>query len=293
MAKVALIIGGTGRLGRFVVEEFLSGGWSVRVGVRRGQVARRVWGDKIEVIEGDFRERGTVRRGMEGVSAVYLNPPAGPRFEDDFKISVKLCESVCSEVSHFSVERIALLSGASHIIADNPFPPIRAKALMEEAVISCGIPWTIWRATWFMEALFDLVRFGVIALPGRGDIAVHWIAAKEFAGMVFKSFSHPGCQNKILFAFGPEVVTFKEAVQEFRNALYPRRLIVPLPLSLLSGVGKLPGMGEAWYGAQLMRYFQTTPEVGDPEETFALLGPSRMSLKLWLEEKRAKFSRIE
>ncbi|MFN3820993.1 MAG: SDR family oxidoreductase [bacterium] len=285
-----LVVGGTGRLGRFVVEELLRRKIDVKVGVRRGHKARELWGERVEIVEGDFRKSDVITEGLKDVDVVHINPPSGPRFDEDFENGVALCQEISKFASLFPLRRISLLSGASEISPQHQFPPVRAKALMEEAIKSSGVPWTIWRATWFMEALLNLVRRYFIVQIGRGDIPVRLIAARDFADMAVRSWTLPQCENKILFAMGPELIHYGEALRLMKDILYPRQILIPVPSQWVAFMGRLVGPREAWYGAQLIKYFQSIPEVGDPQETFQLLGTPPTTLRMWLTDLKASSS---
>lgn len=274
-------------MGRFVVEELLRLNINVKVGVRRGDKARELWRERVEIVEGDFRKGDVIVEGLKDVDVVHINPPSGPRFEDDFQNGVALCQEISKIASQFHLSRISLLSGASDISLHHQFPPVRAKALMEEAIKSSGVPWTIWRATWFMEGLLNLVRGCFIVQIGRGDIPIRLISARDFASMAVRSWDLPQCANKILFAMGPELINYGDALRLMKKILFPRRILISVPYQWIIFMGRLIGPQEAWYGAQLIKYFQAIPEVGDPQETFHLLGTPPTTLRSWLADIKA------
>ncbi|RMG67560.1 MAG: NAD-dependent epimerase/dehydratase family protein, partial [Bacteroidetes bacterium] len=65
-----LVTGATGFLGRFVVDELLSNGRSVRVLVRDAANRTLPWGEGVEVIDGDILDVMALAQAMEGVEAV-------------------------------------------------------------------------------------------------------------------------------------------------------------------------------------------------------------------------------
>ena len=76
-----LVAGGSGRLGTLVVRGLRRRGLPVRVLTRELARARHLAGDRVEVVCGDVRDRGSVGAASEGatvvVSAVhgFVGPP--------------------------------------------------------------------------------------------------------------------------------------------------------------------------------------------------------------------------
>jgi dihydroflavonol-4-reductase len=65
-----LITGGTGFIGRHVVQRLLSRGAQVRVFCRTPEKARRLFGDRVEIACGDLRDRSSVALAVEGCDTV-------------------------------------------------------------------------------------------------------------------------------------------------------------------------------------------------------------------------------
>jgi dihydroflavonol-4-reductase len=68
--KRALVTGGAGFLGAFIVRELLAEGHAVRVLALPGETRAGIAGLDVEVLEGDVRDVATCKRAVEGVSLV-------------------------------------------------------------------------------------------------------------------------------------------------------------------------------------------------------------------------------
>jgi len=67
----ALVTGATGFIGANVVRVLLEEDYKVRALVRPGSDRRNLEGLEVESVEGDIRDRGSIRRAMEGCSLVF------------------------------------------------------------------------------------------------------------------------------------------------------------------------------------------------------------------------------
>ena len=65
-----LITGATGFLGNYLVDEFLSSGYDVRVLVRNAAERNLPWGNLVEVIDGDILDIVSLEKAVDGVDAV-------------------------------------------------------------------------------------------------------------------------------------------------------------------------------------------------------------------------------
>jgi uncharacterized protein YbjT (DUF2867 family) len=279
-----LVIGGTGLVGKPVVLELLSRGFEVSVGVRHSPHTKD-WRqvsppDAMQsVLLLDVTKPETLKQRFDGFEAIFLSLPSGPRYEDCFRVGVEGTVAVVEEARKAGVQRLNFLSGASNLGSDNSFPPIRAKWQAEEAIKASGIPFTIWRANWFMETLTRMARFGMIGRPGNGEVATHWLAGEDFGRMVANGLSSNETVNKTLYAFGPELVSLKQGVETYQRICYPRSPIVPIPLGFLALGGRISGSWDVWFGAQMMQYLSKEPEIGDPSEADRLVGKATITIE--------------
>lgn len=71
-SKTVLVIGGTGSIGRPVIDEALRQGYRVRALVRDAARAKRSLPDVVELTTGDVTKPGTLNSAVEGIDAVVL-----------------------------------------------------------------------------------------------------------------------------------------------------------------------------------------------------------------------------
>jgi uncharacterized protein YbjT (DUF2867 family) len=144
--KPTLVLGGTGKTGRRVVERLERRGLPVRVGSRSAEPPF------------DWEDRSTWAPALQGVGAVYVS------FYPDLAVpgAVEVVGSFAELAVKSGVPRLVLLSGRGEPEAEQA----------ERAVGETGAELTILRSTWFAQNfsesyMLDGVLNGEVAAPGR------------------------------------------------------------------------------------------------------------------------------
>ncbi|HSJ73495.1 MAG TPA: hypothetical protein VK904_04190 [Miltoncostaeaceae bacterium] len=193
-----LVLGGTGKTGRRVVEGLLARGLPVRVGSTGGD-PRFDWGD-----------RATWAPVMEGTRAVYIS------YYPD--LAVPGAPAAVGELSRLAVDlgvrRLVLLSGRGEEQAERSEEVMRAAA--------AGIEWTVVRCSWFNQnfsegAISDLVRAGELFLP-VGDVPEPFVDADDIADVAVAALTEEGHAGQVYELTGPGMLTFAEAIAEISHA---------------------------------------------------------------------------
>lgn len=210
-----VVAGGTGTLGTRLVPRLAGAGLAVRVLTRDPARARHLAGPGVDVARGDVRDAASVGRALRGVGTVIsaVHGFAGP-----------------GGVSPASVDRAgnanlidaAALAGAAFVLVSvvgaSPGHPIglfRAKHGAEETLRTSGIPWTIVRATTFMETWATIMNqplqaSGKIPVFGRGDNPVNFVSATDVAALTALAVTDPGLRGQVLELGGPDNLTFNQ-----------------------------------------------------------------------------------
>jgi uncharacterized protein YbjT (DUF2867 family) len=153
-AGVVLVAGATGRTGRHVVKQLLEQGRAVRVLSRSEEGARKLFGDRVQVAQGDVRKPTTLGPAVAGVRyivwAVGSNSRSDPSNSPeavDYRGVKNLVEVA---VAAGGVEQFVLVS--SRGVAEPTHPLNRFannillwKGLGENALRFSGLPYTILR----------------------------------------------------------------------------------------------------------------------------------------------------
>jgi len=193
---LTLVLGGTGKTGRRVVERLESRGVPTRVASRAADPSFD-WGDQ-----------STWDAVLDGVNAAYVTYApdlAIPGATDAIRVFVERA------VEH-GVQRLVLLSGRGEEEAQ----------LCERIVQDAGIEWTVVRASWFNQnfsegAFLEMVLGGEIALPA-GEVGEPFVDVDDIADVAVAALTEDGHAGQIYELTGPRLLTFAEAVHEISRA---------------------------------------------------------------------------
>src|SRR5215212_10141732 len=190
--KATLILGGTGKTGRRVVERLAARGLPVRVGSRSGEPPF------------DWEDEATWVPALRDVESVYVS------YNPDLAVpgAVAVVRSFAKLAARSGVQRLVLLSGRGE--PENE----RAERVVQEA----GVQWTILRSTWFMQNfsedyMLEHVLSGEIRLPA-GDVPTPFLDADDIADAAVAALTEEGHAGQLYELTGPRSLTFAEAAAE-------------------------------------------------------------------------------
>jgi uncharacterized protein YbjT (DUF2867 family) len=283
-AKRILVIGATGMLGRPVAAQLQAEGFTVRALARSPERARSLLPTGIEIVQGDVTEPQTLAGAMEGCAGVHINLKGGPADSDYERIEHQGTRAVALAARATGLRQLTYLSSyttAAHTIGS---PESRAKWLAEEAIRASGVPYTIFRATWFMETLPLFIQGRMAVLLGPQPHRLHWLAAADYAHMVAESYRTPAALGQELYLYGPEALTMREALQRYCAHAAPQVRLLTLPLWLGATLGRATRSEELKSLTTLMAYYNIHGETGDPQAARAICGAPTLTLDQWLRQ---------
>jgi uncharacterized protein YbjT (DUF2867 family) len=228
MTDVA-VTGGTGLLGRLVVERLTEQGHRVKVLTHRApdRSGAPTSTPSLQVVSGDLRDREQVARALTGVDAV-VHCGSDPRHAQE--VDVTGTQHLLEGMRRAGCRHLVYVS----IVGVDRIPVTYYKAKLEaERRIEDqdGVPWTIQRATQFHPFLADmlarLVRLPVIPLPSA--LRFQPVDVQEVADRLVEQVLAAPVGRAPDFG-GPEVLTARELAGPFLESRSTRRLILPAPL---------------------------------------------------------------
>jgi uncharacterized protein YbjT (DUF2867 family) len=203
-----LVLGGTGKTGRRVVERLTARGVPTRVGSRSGEPPF------------DWTDRSTWTPVLEGVSSVYVS------YYPDIAIpgAVEQVRSFAELAVEQGARRLVLLSGRGEEEAQRA----------EQAVQDTGADWTIVRCAWFMQNfsedfLLEPILDGEVALPA-GDELEPFVDADDIADVAVAALTDDRHIGELYELTSPRLLTFAEAVGEIARASGREIRYVPVPI---------------------------------------------------------------
>ena len=193
---MTLVLGGTGKTGRRVVERLEARELPVRVGSRSGEVPF------------DWEDLATWSPALEDVGSVYVT------YYPDLAVpgAAETIGSFADLAVESGVRRLVLLSGRGEEEAQRA----------EQAVRESGAEWTIVRSSFFgqnfSESFFlEPILAGELALPVDG-VAEPFVDAEDIADVAVAALTEDGHAGQLYEVTGPRLLTFAEAVGEISRA---------------------------------------------------------------------------
>jgi NADH dehydrogenase len=273
---VILVAGGTGRLGSLIVRRLQDGGSPVRVLTRNAGQARSMLPARVDLVTGDVRDPGTLMSAVSGASVVVSavqgfaggggSPASVDR--DGNRHLVDAAHSVGADVVLMSVVGAA---------PDSPMELFRMKYAAEQHLRQSGVPFTIVRATAFLELWTELLRktagrSGRPVVFGHGENPINFVSVGDVAALVEHVVSDRSSRGTVQEIGGPENLTLNElaaAVQVSEEARMPRHVPVPVLRFLGGSVGRLrPELGRQTRAAVAMDRMDLAFDRGGGREAY-------------------------
>ncbi|MGY1695443.1 MULTISPECIES: SDR family oxidoreductase [unclassified Geodermatophilus] len=218
-----LVTGGSGLLGRAVVDRLGAAGHRVRALSRR---PADVLQPSADAVRGDLRTGSGLVQAVAGVDAI-VHCASDPRgFQD---VDVAGTERLLAAAREAGGPHLVYISivGVDRI----PYAYYRAKAAAERLVEESGLPWTTLRATQFHEfglaAVRQLTRSPLVPVV-RGwrfqPVDVGEVADRLVSGVT------AGPAGRLPDLGGPEVLGLAELVRSYLTATGAKRALVPIPV---------------------------------------------------------------
>lgn len=285
VAMKVLVAGGTGMLGAPVVRHLVTAGHRVRVLTRRPEVARAFFFEKVEIARADVTDPLALPAAVAGCEALHVSLRGSNDWRDYDAVERRGLTHLLAAAQVAGVRKVTYLSGAGTIQGNESLPPVRIKLDAEAAIRASGIPYVIFRATHFMESLDLFIRGRAATLIGAQPHGYHYLAADDFARLVAHSLATNAADRKILYAFGPERFTMRDALMRYIHVLRPEVRLSHLPVRAAKVIAVLTRNRDLRFAADLFAGFAVIGEDGNPSEADRLLGKPTTTLSTWLERR--------
>lgn len=236
------IFGGSGFVGRSIVQRLVEGGASVRVAARHPETVKdllpRAIGDKLETVRVDIHDDGAVTAATRDTDAVInLVAILYEKGQQTFRsLHVDGARRIATAAKEAGASRLVQMSalGAS---ATSPSAYARTKAAGEQAVREVFPDATVVRPSIVFGRDDDFFnRFAGMAsispalpLIGGGKSRFQPVFVEDVAAAFAAILADPATAGKTYELGGPQVYTFRELMEILLEQMGSRRLLVPLP----------------------------------------------------------------
>jgi uncharacterized protein YbjT (DUF2867 family) len=206
-----VVAGGSGRLGTLLVTRLAARGLAVRVLTRDPTRARHLAGVATEIVEGDVREKASLNRAARGATTVVsaVHGFAGPGRVSPSSVdrvgNANLVDAAAAVGAHVVLMSVV---GASR---DHEMELFHAKWVAEQHLRASGVPWTIVRATAYVELWAEIMTKPIVF--GRGENPINFVSVGDVAAVVESAVIDPELRGKVLEVGGPQNATFNELAE--------------------------------------------------------------------------------
>src|SRR6187549_3886910 len=147
-----------------------------------------------------------------------------------------------------------------------------------QKIQASGISYTIFYPSTFMETFpYQMMMGNKIALLGKSEMPMWFIAASDYAKQVATSFSIPEFGNKEFTIQGLHPYDFQEAAKIFIDNYKKAKLkIISAPIGVVKFFGNF--MQKMNYGWHICAALNKYPEAFASEDTWKELGAPQISL---------------
>jgi NADH dehydrogenase len=239
--KLITVFGGSGFLGRHLVQALARRGYRIRVAVRRPDLANHVTylGNvgQIQPVQANVRVRWSIDRAVKGADHV-INLVA------ILHESGRQTFNAVQEFGAHAVAEAARAEGAglTHVSAigadlDSESEYASAKARGEKAVLETVKNALIVRPSimfgpedHFFNRFANMARFSpVLPLIGGGHTKFQPVYVGDVAEVIARHVDGTVRGGRILELGGPRVLTFRECMEEMLEVIDRKRMLVPVP----------------------------------------------------------------
>lgn len=252
--RLITIIGGSGFIGRHLVQKLASQGYRIRVGVRRPDLAVHLQPlgnvGQIMPVQANVRFPASLESACQGADVVInlsgiLNSSGTQTFEAVHEFGA---EAVAKAAKSCGARKLIHLSA---ICADKDASSqyCQSKAKGEELVkkafpnVSIVRPSLVFgQEDSFFNKFAELTRFSmVLPLIGKGDTKFQPVFVGDVADGISAIVNAPKNTSRIFEFGGPEVFTFKEMLQFILHVTKRKRLLFPIPVFAAKIMGSILG----------------------------------------------------
>jgi NADH dehydrogenase len=243
-----LVTGGTGFVGRHLVQRMRKEGLAVRAVVRDPGKAQPLKDLGVDVVEGNIADKASLERAASGVERVVhlvgiIQEAPGVTFHDVHVEGTRNLLGVAKKagVRHFFHQSaLGTRPGAKSAYH-------KTKWEAEELVRASGIPYTVLRPSLiygpgdlFTVRMSALIRLSpVLPVIGPGKAKVQPIFIDDVVTCILKAVTSDSFLNEMYELGGPEQLTYEEIFRAIAAAMAVRKPVLHLPLFFMKAAARV------------------------------------------------------
>ena len=263
--KVALI-GGTGYVGSYIIDELIDHDHVPRLLVRDGSEHKVTQPEKCEIINGNIEDDEAIGQTLDDCDAVIYLIALIREFPDrgltNEKLQFKGLKRVAEIAEEKGVKRFLLMSALGADPNPNGSKYMQAKHLAEQSIKNTGLNWTIIRPSSLFGdprggerpefcMMLDKLMLSLIPYPkilpfpapsfftgmnplDAGNYALSMIHVKDIASVFVKVLADEDSMKQTIEIGGNREVTWNEIVTSIAKVTGRKVIMVPAPFFVIS-----------------------------------------------------------
>ena len=268
--KVA-IIGGTGYVGSYIIDELIQHEHTPRILVREGSESKVMQRDKCEIVKGGIENNDAIKEVLNGCEAVIyliaLIREFPKRDLTNERLQFKGSQKVAKLAQELGVKRFLLMSA----LGANPDPKsskyMQAKFLSEQVIKNTELQWTILRPSSLFGdprgenrpefcTMLDKLMLNLIPYPkllpfpapsfftglnplDSGNYALSMIHVRDVAKVFVQVLVDDSTIGQTIPLGGLHDVTWNEIVKSIASATGQRVFMLPAPIFVITAIAGL------------------------------------------------------
>ena len=272
-----LIIGASGMLAKPVINQLDKAGFQLRLFSRKVQTS--MFSKDYEIFQGDVLNPEDLEKAINGCEAIHVSLS---NVNDALAI-----QAIVDVAKQKQIKWISIITGCTICEENRWFSMIDNKYRAEKIIIESGIPYMIFRPTWFFESLNLMIKNHKAFVIGKQPNPYRWLAADDYARMLVTAYQKEEARNKIFYLFGPEQFLMKDALADYCKKAFPEiKNVSVMPLAMMKFIAFVTANKQLKEITGMFSYFEKVKEQGCAEDTNALLGKPTTTLEQWIATKK-------
>jgi uncharacterized protein YbjT (DUF2867 family) len=203
--KKIIVIGGTGMLGKPVLEILAKNNFNVVV-LSRKEIVNDNSLPNLEYVQGDVQNPQILNSILKDAYGVHINLSG----EAEEKVGL-----VIESAKKNNVQLITYISGITVNKQNINFKPTQIKYNNEQQIVSSGINYVIFKPTWFLESLPLFVNNGRASYFGKQKTLIPFVASSDYVKMVLNAYNSQLDWNKSYEVIGKSLLSFQDALTHY------------------------------------------------------------------------------
>ncbi|MCB9284542.1 MAG: NAD(P)H-binding protein [Lewinellaceae bacterium] len=275
--KPIVVFGGTGHLGRKVVEKLLAKGVPVRVLTRNAASARDLLGPNVDFLEGDVCDPKMVEQAISETAGIVvaLSAMSPKLIRREREIEYDAVLNILAEAKRQGVGRLVYLSvygNRPDVLKQQGIGSLGAiQPEVERQIAESGLNWTILGNAPSYDLFFTFLRGKRLMVPGGGYRPIPCIHSEDVGEIAARAVLRDDLSGRRFHMTGPRAISFPEFAEMVSGITGRPVRHQAIPLAILNVLTALikpfnPFFRSIYFAVKLFNHFPADLAEAAPAE---------------------------